>query len=489
VTKSAAVISVTIDGRSVSVPPGTTVLEAARRLSLGIESPCGGNGTCGKCGVSIGGETALACQSAITAPVEITTEKKEDENKTLQILSGGSSFKYPLKPAYPDGCGIVIDIGTTTLVAELIELGGGRRLAGESRLNPQSVFAQDVLSRISYASEDDGLKTLQRELQSALNEMIADMRRSAGGGAVREAVYSGNTAMLHIACGVNPSPLGKFPYDAPLECGRSVKADGLNIDGDIYLPPIISAFVGADITSGILASRLHERKETTLFIDIGTNGEIVLATDGRLTATSTAAGPAFEGMNIACGMRAARGAVERFEIDGDGTAVFSVIGGGEPTGICGSGLFDIASALVRSGIVGKSGRFTNGARQYDITDKVFITQKDIRQLQLAKGAVRTGIDALLRETGVDARGVDRVEIAGSFGYHLSERSLLDIKLLPPELEGRVHFVGNTSQAGGTAFLLNTDFREEMRRVVSEVRVIELAADENFQARFIASLGF
>jgi uncharacterized 2Fe-2S/4Fe-4S cluster protein (DUF4445 family) len=486
------VIDVTINGNHTAVASGTTILDAARKLDIVLESPCNGNGTCGKCKVIVNGESVLACQTAITVPAEIITESKEHENKTLQILSGGNSFSYPLKPAFSDGYGLVVDIGTTTLVAALIDLSTGKQLDSESRLNPQTVFAQDVLSRISYASEPDGLLRLKGDLLHVLNEMVANMCEFAevSPSSIHEAVYSGNTAMLHLACGIDPAPLGKYPYNVPLECGLSVVDAELDIIGEIYLPPIISAFVGADITSGILASRLHEQTQTTLFIDIGTNGEMVIANGGTLAATSTAAGPAFEGMNITCGMRAARGAIEKFHINVDDSVTYAVIGGeAEPTGICGSGLLDIAAELVRTGKIGKTGRFADKSKQYNITEKVFITQNDIRQIQLAKGAIRTGIDALLRELNLSVTDVARVEIAGSFGYHLSESSLLDIKLLPPEFKGKIHFVGNTAQSGGTAFLLNTDFRSEMLDIVSRVRKIELANNDDFQREFIASLNF
>jgi uncharacterized 2Fe-2S/4Fe-4S cluster protein (DUF4445 family) len=279
--------------------------------------------------------------------------------------------------------------------------------------------------------------------------------------------------------------------------------------GRIYLPPVISAYVGADISSGILASRLFERGGTTLFMDIGTNGEMVLSRDGELSATSTAAGPAFEGMNIACGMRAATGAIELVKIDEEGRLSFRTIGDAPPVGLCGSGLLDVTGELVHSGLIGPSGRFVKpdearadasdpegrlerdarGKPRYRLADAVWLTQNDIRQVQLAKGAIRAGIELLLKSLKLSVEDVDRVQIAGSFGYHIREQSLFRVSLLPENFRGSVEFVGNTSKTGGEILLLNEDYRRRMEEIAKEVRVVELANDENFEKVFVRSLRF
>jgi uncharacterized 2Fe-2S/4Fe-4S cluster protein (DUF4445 family) len=263
--------------------------------------------------------------------------------------------------------------------------------------------------------------------------------------------------------------------------------------------------VGADIVSGILASRLDEKKGATVFIDIGTNGEIVLARDGALAASSTAAGPAFEGMNISCGMRASRGAIESFSINGEACS-FEMIGGdGAAAGICGSGLLDMAGELVRTGMVGKSGRFAkpgetggalalrfrplDGKNAFFVTDTVYLTQNDIRQIQLAKGAIRCGIEMLLANFGMEADGVDSVEIAGSFGYHLRESSLLNIGILPPQFVGKIAFVGNTSMTGSIAFLMNTDLRAKMEGLIPGIDKVDLSNDQSFERTFLKYMAF
>ncbi|MDR2742145.1 MAG: ASKHA domain-containing protein [Treponema sp.] len=247
---------------------------------------------------------------------------------------------------------------------------------------------------------------------------------------------------------------------------------------------MISAYVGADITSGILVTRLAHKKGLNLFIDIGTNGEMVLAKDGRLAASSTAAGPAFEGMNISCGMRAGAGAVESFTVDDSGSLSYKTIGDTKAAGICGSGLLDIAGELVRTGLINKNGRLVSpdggayppalkermghidGKNAFFISGDVYLSQKDIRQIQLAKGAIRCGIEMLLSRFDVTAEEVGEVIIGGSFGYHLNERSLVNIGLLPPQCAGKITFAGNTSLSGAAAFLLNVPFREEMRKLAA-----------------------
>jgi uncharacterized 2Fe-2S/4Fe-4S cluster protein (DUF4445 family) len=537
------------------VAPGVSILEAARSAGLLLESPCGARGSCGKCGVTIprreqlahissgggghivsGPETeaaVLACQSFIHGDLEVLIRDYAGDNRSLQIAAAGKSYSGQISPYItkrlsgdstevygggrllgiePGGTtkhryGAAIDLGTTTLAGSLVDLSTGKELARCSVLNPQTAYAQDVISRIFFCRTDQGLETLRRVCIEALADMISRMAADAGikTGQIYEAVYSGNTVMLHLACGVDPAPLGQYPYTPRLRGGCHTAAEGLGISrfGLVYIPPVVSAYVGADIVSGILMSRLDEAEETTVFIDVGTNGELVLARKGKLAAAAAAAGPAFEGMNISCGMRAHRGAVESFRIDAKGAA-YQVIGGGEALGICGSGLLDIAGELVRTGRIEPNGRFApkksggapqkglgqkDGKSAYYITGTVCLTQQDVRQIQLAKGAIRAGIEALLARFQIRAADVDRVEIAGSFGYHLNEKSLLIIGLLPPEFGGKIRFAGNTSLSGAAAFLLNTGFRKKMEALIPRIDAVDLAKDPQFDELFVRHLEF
>jgi uncharacterized 2Fe-2S/4Fe-4S cluster protein (DUF4445 family) len=521
--------------------PGDCILDVARRAGVLLESPCNGNGTCGKCKVktiTTAGrqETVLACRTAADGDITVEIGGRPDGDG-LQIKQDGQLTSLvidsPVRKCYiPAACvtqvyrdgeiiatepgdtaaevyGLAVDIGTTTLVVSLVELTTGREAAVTSALNPQSRLAQDVLSRIRYASSAQGLTEMHRLFIAELNKMIGQLAAEADISLnhIYEIVLSGNTCMLHLAANVNPASLGRYPYTPLIRGGDAYPAASLGIHAaagvEAYLPPVISAYVGADITAGILASRLAELPGTSLFIDIGTNGEMVLATDGVLAATSTAAGPAFEGMNISHGMRAAAGAVEAFRLDDAGERVINTIGGKQAVGICGSGLVDIVAELVRTGLVGRNGRFspTSGgqARAYliefgdkpafAVADEVLLTQQDVRQVQLAKGAIRAGIEALLAHRGLTAEKVDRVLIAGSFGYHLNPASLIAIGLLPVEFAGRIEFLGNTSKTGAQAFLLNGRTRREINRDIAGVTVLELATIPNFDRLFVKCLDF
>lgn len=543
----------------VVVPSGTTILAAARRAGIIVESPCDGIGTCGKCMVrlvdappehyhceeahyqlttdQLAESMVLACHTQVLGDLTVLAADTERQNRSLKIVSGGAGFEYPLDPwitkqfaagrtkvfagdqfvGEEDGdtteklYGLAIDIGTTTLVAALIDLRSGKELASLSALNPQSLHAQDVITRIHMASKPEGLKLLHDAICDAFNHMIGELCQDSGVAAkhIYEVIYSGNTTMLHLACNVNPELLGQFPYTTVMKGGNTLPAGELMISpfGDIYLPPIISAYVGPDITSGVLAGQLEKKPGTTLFIDIGTNGEMILAQDGRLAGTSTAAGPAFEGMNITCGMRAGDGALEFYQIEEDGSIKTHVLGDGEAVGICGSGLLDIIGELVRVGVIGKTGRLIQPAKGkypdalkasmkekdgkpvFYVTKNVYITQADIRQVQLAKGAVRAGVEMLMAALGVAPEKVDCVQIAGSFGYHLQESSLLNQGMLPAAFRGKVEFVGNTSQSGARAFLINRGTRSYMEGLVRNIRDVELSQDPKFQDVFVRALGF
>jgi len=544
--------------KTISVADGTNLLEVARNADVFIAAPCDGLGTCGKCRVKIPAAQrqnfkeaphdwltraeraegwVLACQSTVHGDLQVEPDQCADEE--LKILSEGQAVTVELdtwitktfdaasaqtrvngggallvtEPGDTTQAlfGVAVDIGTTTLVVALIDLRDGREIAVASSLNPQARHAQDVLSRIKLGSQPEGLQLLQGELIAELNRLIGEAAADAKVAVhnVYEAVFSGNTTMLHLATGTNPASLGKYPYTPALQCGESVRAADIGLaiapNGQVYLPPIMSAYVGADITSGILAAKLAELRGVTLFVDIGTNGEMVLAVNGQLTATSTAAGPAFEGMNIACGMRASRGAIEQVSLSGNYVEI-KTIGNAPPVGLCGSGLLDVVGELAAHGGVDKNGRFqTNGSLpdrpwknqfgQFDgkpvfrIAGPVYLSQKDVRQVQLAKAAVRAGIELMLRANGLTAAQVDRVLIAGSFGFHLRTASLIHLGLLPREFKDRVEFVGNTSKSGARAFLLNRRLRDELKQLAQRVRVLELANDPAFEKTFIQALSF
>lgn len=544
---------------AIKVKKGTTILEAARIAGVFVESPCNGTGICGKCLVKLDRESlshvvqkaqghaarsidpghVLACQTELNGDVTVE-DIPNHTNQNLKILNYGKSSAFEHESyitkkynestdstaIYADdellgtergntelkNYGVVIDIGTTTLVASLVDVHSKRELATATALNPQALQAQDVLSRIRFADEKTGLAVMYSGVIQEINRLIIEVAKNAAvkNSNIYEVVFSGNTCMLHLAVNVNPASLGKYPYVPVITGGIHQKTVEHNLDvaefGLIYLPPVISSYVGADISSGILACQLHSQNGITLFVDIGTNGEMVLAVNGKLIATSTAAGPAFEGMNITHGMRAGAGAIESFAIHEHGFTI-STIGDGEAVGICGSGLLDIVAELVAHGVIDKNGKLKGPKADdlpefikerlvrrkekltFQLSERVWLSQKDIRQVQLAKGAIRSGIEFLLNNLGITASDVDRVLIAGSFGYHLKVKSLIHLGLLPAEFAAKVEMVGNTSKSGGQAFLLNKSYRREMVKLVKNVNVIELADYQDFDRVFVNCLGF
>ncbi len=550
------------DNKLAQVEEGLTILEASKIAGVLIESPCNSEGICGKCKVKLDLVSiknavrsddvevlspneveqgiVLSCQTKIIGDISAEIINKAD-NRTLKILDHGKSFNFKLdcyiKKQYDPAInatsvmagtelltyeqdntealnlGIVVDIGTTTLVTALVDLNDGKELGSSSALNPQAIHAQDVLSRIKLASGEAGLKLMNSILIAKINTMINEISAvcEINKDNIYEIILSGNTCMLHLAANVNPWSLGKYPYNTVISGDMHMNAaqQGLQISqyGIVYLPAIISAYVGADITSGVLASQLYKKAGIVIFIDIGTNGEMVIGLNGELSATSTAAGPAFEGMNITYGMRADRGAIEYFNIEDDGNISTKTIGDCIPIGICGSGLIDIIGELVASNIINKSGKIVDPEKIelkstlkerlikqdnkviFQVAENVFISQKDVRQVQLAKGAVRAGIDLLLKNKDIKVSNVDQVLIAGSFGYHLRAESLIHIGLLPAEFEGKIEFIGNTSKSGGHAFLLNKTYRKEMGQIAKNIEVIDLANYQDFDKVFVNSISF
>jgi uncharacterized 2Fe-2S/4Fe-4S cluster protein (DUF4445 family) len=402
--------------------------------------------------------------------------------------------------------GAAVDIGTTSLSLSLFDLESGELLGCSSALNPQTAYGGDVITRIDYCRKNpDGISvlrnTLIRELGSMLDEALGGSRSR---GQVSLMTAAGNTTMLHILAGVSPVSIALAPF-RPTFLKHVVfegERGGLPIapEGRFILLPGTSGYVGADIVAGLTAIDYRSLPGCTLFIDIGTNGEIVLIEGPeRLLGTSCAMGPALEGMNIACGCRAVPGAVNTVTLGEDMLPRFTTIDDLPPIGICGSGLVDLVAALVASGVIEPSGAFNFQADKhlierlhedcYYLTDNVFLSQKDIRQVQLAKSAAVSGIVTLLKEAGRSAANLDRIIVGGSFGYHLNPENLRRIGLLPADYSGKIDFVGNSSLSGASLALLNRDILKEMEHLASMVRVLELGSNPVFSREFISRLSF
>ncbi|OPX91176.1 MAG: Na(+)-translocating NADH-quinone reductase subunit F [Pelotomaculum sp. PtaB.Bin104] len=410
--------------------------------------------------------------------------------------------------------GIALDIGTTSIVAELMDLESGKNLGTRSCLNPQTAFGGDVLTRISYATnQDGGAQILQSEVVKGINKLIDSLCRThkVTCEEIYEIVVAANTTMLHLLLGVNPRSLAIAPYRPVFIDQLEVSPGPLGVKiapgGVVTLLPSASAFVGSDIVAGLLATDFHHFQKPSLFIDIGTNGEIVALKDGLLAGASSAAGPALEGMNISHGRRAESGAIEAVSISDEGDVHLKTIGNATPIGLCGSGLIDLVGELARVGVIEPSGRFSKneripavlagrlvefqGQRAFLVSEdgQVFLTQKDIRQVQLAKGAIATGIALLLKELNLSCQEVQQVLVAGAFGYHLKPASLTAIGLLPAELCDKIIFVGNTAKEGAKNVLINRDAAREVRDICRRIKIKELSFLPEFQDYFVQQLVF
>lgn len=418
--------------------------------------------------------------------------------------------------------GVALDLGTTTLVGTLVNLNNGADVAIEAGINPQTSYGDDVISRIRLCREDNnGLSQLQRVIIGAMNNIIDKLilegkiaRRD-----IYEMVIAGNTTMQQIACGINPSALGEMPFvpvftDA-LELHASELGLEINQNGRVYVFPQIGGFVGGDTVAGLVASGLINLDETTLFVDIGTNGEIVLKHKDRIMATSVAAGPAFEGARISCGMRATGGAIEKVIFNDD--VIFNVIGNTRPAGLCGSAMIDLVAEMLRIGAIDQTGRIlspselpaglSNSLRKRFVEKEgqvgfilaqksetvsgqpLVITQRDIRELQLATAAIRAGINILLRMEQIEPCDIDGVLLAGAFGNFIRRNHARRIGLLPAIPGERVRFIGNASLMGAKRAVLSVAEKGHAAKIRRKVQHIDLSLSPEFQTEFSTAMIF
>jgi uncharacterized 2Fe-2S/4Fe-4S cluster protein (DUF4445 family) len=419
--------------------------------------------------------------------------------------------------------GMAFDLGTTTVVATLMDLGTGTPVAVASMLNKQQPFGADVISRISATMLDpEALGRLQSRARETLAELAAEVCEK--GGIAPEAVYevalAGNATMTQLVLGMDPEPLGVAPFIMSTRSFETFRATELGLSlhprATAYLFPALGAYVGGDIVAGILATGMTRDKRIRLFIDVGTNCEIVLGSAERVLTTAAPAGPAFEAAQIKCGMRAAEGAIETIKI-ADGQLEVGVIGEVEAQGLCGSGLVDAVAELVREGFIDRSGRYLTdeAARALspsladrlvlrgeervfvlawkgepgDVENSVFLSQRDVRELQFAKASIATGWQLLVEELGVEVSDITQVLLAGSFGSYLSPASAVRIGLVPKLPVARIVAAGNVAGEGAKMVLLSAQERAQALAVLEEVEYVELSGREDFQDIFVDLLGF
>lgn len=491
-------------GQRLEVEAGTPLQDIL--FEQGVEFPCGGNGRCRGCKVRVlQGEAAindaqrehlspaeleagwrLACQCSVTD--DLTIELRQWD---ATILTNEETFQFTPR----DGLGVAVDVGTTTLVVQLLDLRTGHVLGVRTALNPQARFGGDVMSRVQFAVAEKGLEQLTEVIRREVGALIRQVLglAHAESSRLRRVVLVGNTVMHHLFCGIDLEPLSHYPFEAvhdglqrmtPPQLGWS----DLPEDAEALFLPSLGSFVGSDILAGLLATRAHEAEQLTGLVDLGTNGEIVLGTRERMLCASTAAGPAFEGARISMGMRAATGAIWRVT-PGNGAMHCEVLGNVEPRGICGSGLVDAVASALELRLIRPTGRLANGGDSLPICGEVAITQTDVRQLQLAKGAIAAGIHILLNRLGAAPEDVTRLYLAGAFGNYVNRESARRIGLLRIPLE-RVRPSGNTALLGAKIALFADEAElEGYQRLRERIEHVGLNEDPAFQDVYVEEMGF
>jgi len=521
---------------------GKTALEAVRQAGLALESECGGRATCGTCRVRflegappasaddrlrLGDDAVaegwrLACQTSPTQDCRIALPVTVAEGGLRILTEAYGVAETP--PAIPAGrvgtYGAAVDVGTTTVVCYLMDLGHSRQVDVVSFANPQRRLGPDVISRIVYAHQGrEKLLEARDCLVDALDEALAALcaRHRVPLRALSRITVVGNPTMLHLLRAVDPWPLGVVPYqpvftEAPPVAAAEVGFRRLAC-AELTPLPGVAGHLGADAVGGLLALDLARRRGIFLFLDMGTNGELVLVSDGAAVGASCAAGPAFEGVHISSGMAALPGAIEWIQEE-EGCLSLRTIDGAEPRGICGSGLVDAVALLVRRGVLTASGRLAeptelpadlppdlrqrlhadDDGRRFVLYEgsagpAVALTQRDVREVQLAKAPIRVGVEVLLEEVGARPEEVDAVFVAGAFGSSIRAASLLALGILPPAMAGRIHPVGNVAGMGAKVALASEERLEEARRLARRIRHVELMLREDFHARFAHYIPF
>ena len=408
--------------------------------------------------------------------------------------------------------GVAIDLGTTKIAAYLVDLGTGRTLSVKGTMNPQIAYGEDIITRMVHAEKSqEGAHTLQKRTVESLNGVIDALCEDAGVNQtheINEVVIAGNTAMHHLLLGLPVSQLVRSPYVPAVSGAADLKGRNLGLSiakgAYVHFPPNIAGFVGGDHLAMLLSVRAEENPGPMLAMDIGTNTEISLVNQGLIYSVSCASGPAFEGAHISCGMRAGKGAIDHVRMS-DNRLQYHVIEDAGPVGICGSGILDAVAQFFSHGLIDKSGRIKgdhplvregqNGREAILVQERegggkaIVITQKDVRELQLAMGAIRAGIDILLKESGLLPSAINEFVVAGAFGTYLDISSAVCIGMLPKIPLDRFRQVGNAAGMGAKTMLLSKEERKKIQRLARKIRYVELAGNADFQRLFVKAMVF
>jgi uncharacterized 2Fe-2S/4Fe-4S cluster protein (DUF4445 family) len=496
----------------------TLLVDALSEMGVVVKTPCGGKGFCGKCGIRAEGGLSdrssadekffhgnisfrLACQARLTG----------DATAYSTSIRRAPAVKFQAPAAGAD-LGLAVDIGTTTIQVSLVDMAGRTGHLLDSFLNPQRRFGHDVIARISVSADPESAEKLVSSLRISIARSAADALAAAGidPAAVTRIIFSGNTTMLYFLFGLDPRPLGVFPYRAPRIDFHGFAPGGIGFGtfrgAAVEALPAASAYLGGDLIGGLALTHDMGYRNDVFFIDLGTNGEIFLRNGGGdIYSTSCAMGPALEGMNITSGMTADDGAIAHVSAADDALHL-DVIGNTAPEGICGTGIVDAVAILLEKNILRRDGAFNpeasgftklfpggiisrNGTKAVMLADEVALTQRDIRNIQLAKGASLSASHILLKEAACDAGSIRDVFIAGAFGQNLDIGSFRALGFIPDFGNAEYHFLGNSSLASAEKACYDPGFRSLARELRDAVRVIELSAHPDFQEEFVKCLNF
>lgn len=514
-------IHITSEGKrgTVQAAEGTCIADLAAVAGFPLKQSCGGKGTCGTCTVRLGhgrylisGEEigiepgqhreAKACRTLVVGPECSLTIP----GTAIMQISGQIHDEFIL-PALPsrsvaalrEGLGVAVDIGTTTVVVMLVDLADEHILGRAAEFNRQLYMGDNVATRIAFCADPENIV---RQQQMVIAETVFPMigklchKHFQSLEKIRRIVFSGNTVMSHLALGLSPVSIGQIPFEPLKKVFEPVSAKSIGLTGcpnaTVYTVPAVSGYVGGDIVSDIFVSNLWKRSGLNLLVDIGTNGEIVLADNGQMLATATAAGPAFEGAGMAHGMHAASGAIEHIAFHGKHPE-YSVIGKAKPKGLCGSAVVDFVAAGFEAGLINSMGRMATSAFEIVPAEEsgrdgaVMVTEADIAELLKAKAAVYAGIKTLLDQTGRTRDRLDRIILAGGFAAHLNLKNAVILGLLPDVPLEKYEMAGNGSLAGAYAVLLDGALMEQMVELSKKPQVFNLAETGEFESNFVDAL--
>ncbi len=479
------------------VPRGTPLIDILHQY--GIEFPCGGKGTCGRCRIrvrrgklratekhdqyarklNLPKDVKLACMCVVDEPVELEIGQFE----TI-ILADNSEFDFTPH----EGLGIAIDLGTTTIVGQLLNRSNGKIMNVLSLLNSQSKYGADIMSRVDFAVNRDGRDILKETVRGDISNLI---RKLSGdhSGEIRRIVIVGNSVMQHTFCSLDLTPLSSYPFESHKDKFVEFSPHQLGLeclsDCKITFYPSIGSFVGSDILAGVMSTGMHRQEKINLLIDLGTNGEICMGNRERILCASTAAGPAFEGTSITMGMTAATGAISSVFM-GKNRLSYQTLGNEKARGICGSGLIDAVAMFLEEGWIDVAGQITGDRNKILLDEEVFLTQKDIHEFQLAKAAIASGVDILTAQLGIEKSAIDGLFIAGAFGNFINLENAISLGLLEFPVEKITRF-GNTALIGAKMALFQE--YKEWEKILKITSHISLESFREFQDVFVSKMFF